>query len=263
MFCEGCGQPLGVSGRCPKCGATTLPGGDICEVCGAWLLTGQCCFCYAPLDADARFCPACGNPVDGVVCPGCHKQRIFDFCPECNIPLTRQALELLEDLRKDAEISRLIEALGETSPVSAAGQEGLADKRTAGQEVLEELKRYYGERKSKAKASSSASLFGSADFEEAMQQVSKAQESDAKLKESQALSLLKSVQKRTFNTNQEARRFFGALKVLLPVMNKTLVGWLCNAYQCLHPEGPSACADPAPGGEWIFRVEYEMKEVEI
>lgn len=28
-------------------------------------------------------------------------------------------------------------------------------------------------------------------------------------------------------------------------------GWLCNAYGCLHPDGPCGCADPSQGGHWV------------
>jgi hypothetical protein len=80
-------------------------------------------------------------------------------------------------------------------------------------------------------------------------------------------SAMEKLQQRHFKTNQEARRFFGALKVLLPTIVKTrkLVGWRCVAFNCLHPDGPQGCADPSKGGEWIFddKEEVQIKEVQI
>lgn len=57
------------------------------------------------------------------MCPCCHKQRIFDFCPECNLPLTKQALEVLESLQKSDDVRALIEALEGRSDVSSRREE--------------------------------------------------------------------------------------------------------------------------------------------
>jgi hypothetical protein len=79
--------------------------------------------------------------------------------------------------------------------------------------------------------------------------------------------LIKELQQRQFKNNQEARRFFGALKVILPIITKTRkpIGWRCYAYNNVHPEGPQGCAKPEAGGEWIFETTTttEIKEVEI
>jgi hypothetical protein len=80
------------------------------------------------------------------------------------------------------------------------------------------------------------------------------------------VSALEKLQQRHFSTNQEARRFFGALKVLLPTIVKTKtrtpVGWRCVAFGAFHHDGPQGCADPSKGGQWIFE-EHESEELQI
>ena len=51
---------------CPTCGSASA-GGNFCNTCGAPLTARSCRACEAPLDARARFCHKCGEPVGGVV----------------------------------------------------------------------------------------------------------------------------------------------------------------------------------------------------
>jgi hypothetical protein len=76
-------------------------------------------------------------------------------------------------------------------------------------------------------------------------------------------SAMEKLQQRQFKTNQEARRFFGALKVLLPTIVRRPVGWRCVAFDYVHPDGPQGCGDPSKGGEWIFEVESKIQELQI
>lgn len=95
LFCEECGTALRQTANCPKCSATTKPRADICEVCGTWLLKGQCMFCYGHVDDGHAFCGECGNPPSGISCPKCGTLSIFGFCKTCSIPLSIQAKEMV------------------------------------------------------------------------------------------------------------------------------------------------------------------------
>ncbi len=78
------------------------------------------------------------------------------------------------------------------------------------------------------------------------------------------MKLLEEVRNKTFSNNQEARRFYGALKILLPkiIEKQVPAGWLCNAYGCTHTDGPQGCADPSMGGTWIYTLTQEKSFVE-
>ena len=69
---------------CPKCGART--NGKFCSECGTTLAPkAKCPKCSAEVQAGAKFCPECGNPMGKAKCPGCGKE--FDhapkFCDDC------------------------------------------------------------------------------------------------------------------------------------------------------------------------------------
>lgn len=256
-YCSECGERLQAPGKCPSCGAAVLPGADICEACGEWLLEGQCKFCYAFLEEGAQFCAECGNPIAGVVCPKCGRLSYFDFCKHCSIPLTPQASEMIKELQQSEELQALLRELGNAIPPEQAAPQ---DEEL---QVLEQLKQYKEQLKRAGKPQKAEAKKGFR-LGQVDEMVKRAQEAPQGQGEARPmLSALEQLQKRQFKSNQEARRFFGALKVLLPRVTKKLLGWRCNAYDCLHPDGPQGCADPSPGGTWIFEEQTEIKEVTI
>ena len=242
---------------CPRCGSSCPEGADICEACGEWLLEGQCKFCYAPLEEGDEFCGECGNPVDGIECPRCHNLSYFDFCQHCDIPLTEQAEQVIEELRSSEELGALIEALEhEDQPAGTTGEQGHA-----------ELIREHTPRQQRPETRRTpATLFskgGMSEVDAKIQQVQQVATPQPKKARRTAPHALERIQQKTFANNQEARRFSGALKVLLPAVVKkrvsVTVGWLCNEYQVLHPEGPQGCCAAHCGGRWIYE-EYEREE---
>ncbi|NPV10442.1 MAG: zinc-ribbon domain-containing protein [Ignavibacteria bacterium] len=254
-FCANCGVALSPARKCPQCDALILPGADICEACGAWLLEGQCKFCYAPLEEGAKFCAECGNPADGIPCPQCGNMSYFDFCKHCGIPLTPQARQSIEDLKRTIEAQGLLVPTEQTATLSRPSEERIE---------LIKMKEYQNKVEKWQQKKSAEPLFHKGRADKLIDQAKEIQSQQTPSIQSDALEKL---QQRNFKNNQEARRFFGALKVILPTIKITRkpIGWLCKAYDCLHPEGPQGCADPAPGGEWIFETETisTLEEVQI
>lgn len=255
-FCQECGHDFLGTKRCPKCGFTLPECADICEACGAWLLEGQCKFCYAALEEGAQFCAECGNPVDGVECPQCHNISYFDFCKYCNIPLTEEAIRTIEDLKNSEDLGELIRELEHAQKGAGPSPEHAELEQM--REYLENLQQCTPKRKT-LDLSAKGGADGLGARIERVQQERKVERQEV-----QAVSpdALEKIQRRTFTNNQEARRFSGALKVLLPTMIKrkvtTPLGWLCNVYGVLHPDGPQGCSAPYGGGRWI----HEEREVE-
>jgi len=260
-LCEECGHDFVGARRCPRCGATLLENGDICEACGEWLLEGQCKFCYAPLEEGAKFCAECGNPVDGVECPQCHKISYFDFCKYCNTPLTEQAIQTIENLRNSREIKELIETLEHEQGPTGTSPEQIELEKT--REYIRRVEQPRIKRKTFALFPKEESSRMDATIQQ-IQQETKLQHGKAK---EVTPDVLERIQQRKFTNNQEARRFSAALKVLLPytIRKKILVGWLCNICHVLHPDGPQGCAVAYGGGTWIYHETEEkgIREVEI
>lgn len=78
-------------------------------------------------------------------------------------------------------------------------------------------------------------------------------------------AVLEAVQKSTFATNQEARRHFSALRVVLPKVGSQCVYWRCNAFGTLHsvPPGPNECTLPQQGGEFIYEEVTSHVEFDV
>jgi len=247
-YCAECGKHLNPVKQCPHCKSTVPVDADICEVCGAWLLEGRCKFCYAPLEEGAKFCSVCGNPVEGIICPQCGNLSYFDFCKHCGIPLTKQAHEAIEQLRNSEEFQAILRSISDQT----------IDE-TDDEIELKKMKEYKErlQKSDSTQAQKSSEIFNSG-TDELIQGVDKAERSQEELKK-----LFEKLQQKEFKNNQEARRFFGALKVLLPTIKRNPIGWRCNAYGVVHPEGPQGCSAPEHGGEWLFETITTIEETEI
>jgi hypothetical protein len=260
-FCEECGCDLLGTRRCPRCGATLLENADICEACGEWLLEGQCKFCYAPLEEGAKFCAECGNPVDGVECPQCHNISYFDFCKYCNIPLTEQAIQTIENLRNSDKLRKLIEVVErEQEPTNTSLEQIELEK-------IKEYERKFKQPETKRRIFALFSEEETLKLDDRIQLVQQKGESQQERVKNMAPDVLDKIQQKKFTNNQEARRFSGALKVLLPtiVKKKVPLGWVCNICHVFHPDGPQGCAVAYGGGKWMYDETEEkvIREVEI
>lgn len=249
--------------KCPNCGWGVTATADICENCSEWLLTGKCNFCYADFEEGQKFCSECGNPPTGIICKSCGTLSHFDFCPNCNTPQTEQANEIIQELKNSIEfqtISNLIisevQSIANPSPNS-----------------LEQINNYLSKFNQQVKKKKSFSLEADNNIEENIKTTEqsgvKVKSEQDKLieqeqKEIEAIKLLKEAQSKTFANNQEARRFFGALKIILPavIIKRKPIGWMCNAYGSTH-ETPQECADPSMGGIWIYETSTEISTKEI
>jgi len=258
-----------VQRKCFSCGWGVSETADICENCGEWLLRGKCNFCYAEIEEGQKFCSECGNPPTGISCKTCGALSHFDFCPQCNTSLTQQANETIELIVNSIEFQNLIK-------INESDTFNTNEKAKQSDIELEKLKSYlskFSEQKHKKKSifllneNPNGNVNENIKAVEQSKQNIKKEEQNIFLKhqaEIQALKLLEDTRCKTFSTNQEARKYFGALKILLPqiVQKRVPLGWTCNAYGCTHSSGPQECADPSQGGTWTYKSTTETSFIE-
>lgn len=283
-FCAECGFNLSGALVCNNCGSSVSADADICEVCGAWLLEGKCCFCYAELTGNEKFCPECGNPTSGIICPNCGTHNIFDFCKKCNTPLTEAAHEELRRVSEnpffqhlkniEEELDQLItDEVDETEikrQIAEAERQMAIEKQKfeeaqKKEELIQMMMRLEQHTGKSAQANrkqednkpkeppkefiSNAHLKA---IERAKQTLINAEQrkNDRINKEREIQQELNKMAQLTFQSSQEARRFFNATKPrLYPA--KPLY-WLCNYANYKHPDGPAGCAEPKLGGYWVY-----------
>ena|GEM_PF-4355361 len=220
-----------------------------------------------------KFCSNCGNPPEGIICPQCGTLSYFDFCPHCQTPLTEQATETIESVRNSTEIQELLQMVDAPVQESSNGQqqenssEKLArylakvEKQQSDESVTEieekPAKSTFEEKSTFADVGRNIDVATRARKKAEEQLLEKQQEKKEK-------ELLQKLREKQFKDNQEARRFFGALEVVLPVLvkkKKTVkIGWLCNAYGVIHHH-PQECAKAGWGGTWLYDeiTEHETK----
>lgn len=250
--------------KCPNCGWNVSGTADICENCGEWLLKGQCNFCYAKIELGQKFCSECGNPPEGIICGTCGEISHFDFCAHCNIPLTQQAYETIELLKITVEFQSLLQ-VDDKSELKT--DDNIHPDNSLENKFKDDIYKVPESKSPKtnfftlnirAKTSIENNIRS---LEQSRHNISEEEHriSLQKQKERDAIKLLEEIRNKTFSSNQEARKFYGALKILLPrvIEKKNPVGWTCNAYDVTHSDGPQGCADPSRGGTWVYTISKE------
>jgi len=238
-FCAECGYNFEGAKNCPQCGAKIIsPNADICEVCGEWLLKGKCKFCYADIEEGAVYCGECGNPVAGIICPKCGQLSYFDFCKHCNIPLTIEAQKMVEKIknappRKDEKFSSNQEArryfMAQKYLIINEQIENIQkDKKN---ELL--MMKTYIEKVEKGEKKKTYIPLFSEKQKESIKSIGKI--ADKKMEKQEEERKRKEEERRKKEEEERRKR----------------KGWLCNAYDVLHSDGPCGCADPSQGGHWV------------
>jgi len=246
-FCAECGYNFEGVKKCPKCGAKIIsPNADICEVCGEWLLKGKCKFCYADIEEGAVYCGECGNPVTGIICPQCGQLSYFDFCKHCNIPLTIEAQKMVKKIknvtpREDEKFSSNQEArryfmAQKYLMISEKIEIVQEDKKN---ELL--MMKTYIEKVEKRKKKKTYIPLFSEKQKESIKSIEKIVDKEIERQE----------EEKRKRQEEERRRQEEEKRKKEEEERRKRKGWLCNAYNCLHPDGPCGCADPSQGGHWV------------
>lgn len=262
-FCVECGQIKTVP--CQHCQHPNPAGADICEGCGQWLLAGQCRFCYTPFEEGQTFCEDCGNPPTGIVCSSCQQLSHFDFCKQCQIPLTAQAQEALVALQQNPDLNTLLqsweeeeeeeETVSSPSPEVAPSPEEVPDPTPPptikGPPKAKKLQFGKAKRSTPSPVSRSKPKTSASPKPQSRAAVPPPRSKRKKKPRQNIQAKLDALtQKKTFGNKQEARRFFSALQVVIEKKRTVIRGWRCNLSNTVHPQ-PNDCARPDMGGQFV------------
>lgn len=283
-FCEECGNNLDANPKCPNCNADVYEGADICESCGTWLLAGKCCFCYAEITDEDKFCPECGNPTTGIACPKCGTLNIFDFCKNCNTPLTEAAIAEIQKVNSNPffqnlnklgdeinavvvdplEEQQLQQQIIEAEKILQQEQQQ-ADEAAKKEEKIQKMlrleqflnKNNVAERTTNPQPKSENKPIISEQHKKMLERAKQnmagyeARKAAIQDKQREIQAELNKVAQITFTSGQEARRFFVATRP------KLASAWECNYVHFIHT-GPHECAHPELGGRWIITDEKNV-----
>ncbi len=253
---------------CPSCGAALTGSGDICEACGKWTLAGQCCFCYATVADGQKFCKSCGNPPQGIACPQCTTYSIFDFCPQCDSPLSKSAKPYLEAMQQSEEYLKLKDLSTRLQLPDSFSQSAVVANQ------LDQLNAYMNQMQESKQAPKQAAFSFKNENKDVSEELSTAEQAskgvgstEAKQAENDLRQKISAIQQQVFADNQSARKFYTAIKLLLPelqmIKTRKIIGWLCNFANVLHIQGPSNCGGPSEGGRWIYEDDVNIGTVYI
>lgn len=247
---------------CRSCSHEISSNADICEHCGDWQLLGNCCFCYTPVKTGQKFCGSCGNPPEGIRCYQCGTHSYFSFCPRCDATLAKDAKPFLESIQQ-SDSFLILKDLSDKIAFDIQNERNNI--------VIEDIKPTYkhlneylnkDEEVFKPAPQQNSFIFKNKikDVSEELKKAEMLRISSSNTKniieeEKELRQKISALQNKLFSDNQSARKYYTALKLVLPqlvvINEKRLVGWLCNLSNTIH-NGPSDCCEPNLGGTWIY-----------
>lgn len=225
---------------CPNCGTEMDIDADYCESCHTYVKRDTCSFCGAHLTGAEGFCPECGNPVGGLVCPVCHTMNDFAFCRQCGTPLTDDAKIMMQQLQKTPEyqeLSALVKEIGELEKIIPYTSEREIEKEKQNNELRKRVLKLLAEDMGVTQP-----VIAERKSNRVAIETLKKQKTEVLLNLSKALSKLET--KPTVKPSQ-ARNYAMATKPL-----GVRLGWVCNYKHALH-SSPCGCAKPQMGGKWV------------
>lgn len=235
---------------CPNCGTEMDIDADYCESCHIYVKREICSFCGAHLTGMEGFCPECGNPLGGLVCPVCHTMNDFAFCKQCGTPLTDEAKEMQHQLHNTPEyrkLSMLVKEMGELEKIIPYTSEREIEKEKQNNELRKRVLTLLAEdmgnshpviEERKSKRTTIENL--------------KRQKTEVQLNLSKALSKLET--NPTVKPSQ-ARNYAMATKPA-----GVRLGWVCNYKHALH-SSPCGCAKPQMGGKWVVLGKRDADQI--
>lgn len=226
---------------CPNCGSPISEGADFCESCHHYIKYDTCSFCGAALQGDEAYCPQCGNPRGGIVCPRCNTMNEFAFCKQCGLPLTDEARTLLQQVKATPEykhLQMLADQLSELDMTLPLTSEAEMMHEEANRALRERVLRLLAEDRGETNP----------DIPEIPSRRITQEEYNIRkhIITEQLMQALEEMQTHETEKPVEARNYAMAMK---PAGLR--LAWKCNYKHAIH-SSPCGCAKPHLGGKWII-----------
>ena len=235
---------------CPNCGSEMDADADFCEVCHHYVRHDVCSFCGASLATEDAFCPECGSPRGGIVCPVCHSLNDFAFCKQCGTPLTDDARVLVAQLKQQPdyqELVRLAKEYDELTMQKPYHNEHDKQRDQAAQQLRERILRLLAQDEGVSQPVIPAPE---------NKRVTK-EELDAKKEEKLAklTELLNKMAIPPCPSPAQVRNYAMAQKPA-----GVRLAWVCNWKHAMH-SSPCGCAKPQLGGQWVILGRGSKQEI--
>ena len=248
LFCASCGNPLRM-GTCPNCHSEIEPDADYCEVCHHYIKTDICAFCGARL-LGGDFCPECGNPRGGIVCPVCNTLNDFSFCKKCGAPLTVEATELVQSLKQQPEYQQLSEAVKELDELNKQ-LPFMTERDVVNNQMNDRLRERVLTLLAQDKGVPDPVIPKRESKRMPIEDLTKLKQEKMQL----ISDLLGRMELPPQPTPAKARNYAMAQKPL-----GVRLAWVCNFKHALH-SSPCGCAKPQKGGRWVVLGKDSMQEI--
>lgn len=238
------------SAACPHCGAMLDADADFCEVCHHYVRPDVCSFCGASFSPTDAFCPECGSPRGGIVCPTCHALSDFAFCKQCGTPLTEDAHQMLEMMKQMPEYQEMQELSHEYDrltleiPVTSERDQARAE---AAQRLRERVLKLLAQDEGVANPDI-PKVEGQRKSKEQL-----AQEKESKL--ARIAELLNKMETPPHPSPAYVRNYAMAQKPA-----GVRLAWVCNWKHAMH-SSPCGCAKPQMGGKWVVLGRSSKQEI--
>ena len=249
MFCAQCGQPISKA-NCPHCGAEIDPDADFYEVCHHYIRKDVCSYCGAHLEGNEAYCPECGSPRGGMVCPTCHTLNDFAFCKKCGTALTKEAKQLVKQLHMNPDYQQLLEIVRDYSSL-----ENALPYNTERDIIRDEENAKLRERVLTLLAKDEGVEFPEIPKVESKRMTREQLEDQKAVKIKMLSTILDKLAVPPTTSPVQARNFAMASKPA-----GVRLAWVCNYKHAMH-SSPCGCAKPHLGGKWVILGRNNSEEI--
>jgi hypothetical protein len=238
------------AGKCPSCGSPLDADADFCEVCHRYVRPDVCSFCGTHFSPEDAFCPECGSPRGGIVCPTCHTMNDFAFCKQCGMPLTDDARLLMSRVRQMPEYQEMVQLAKEYDALSLENpivSERDATRERQAMQFREHVLKLLAQDEGVANPVIPPVVSKRRPKEEVQK------EKDEKL--ARLTELLNKMEIPPHASPAHVRNYAMAQKP-----SGVRLAWVCNWKHAMH-SSPCGCAKPQMGGKWVVLGRGSKQEI--
>ena len=239
-----------LAGTCPSCGSPLDADADFCETCHHYVRADVCSFCGAHFSPQDAYCPECGSPRGGIVCPTCHTMNDFAFCKQCGTPLTDDARQLLAQMRQMPEYQEMVQLAKECDALSL--ENPIANERDA---IREKKSMQFREHVLKLLAQDEGVAHPEIPEVKTTRKSKEELQREKDEKLARLSELLSSMEIHPHKSPARVRNYAMAQKPA-----GVRLAWVCNWKHAMH-SSPCGCAKPQMGGKWVILGRGSKQEV--